>query len=81
MMTEEQIELAARKLCELRGIDPETQVKHGTGPTNTGCVTAILLCSPAWVIAKQDVMHHLLVAEAIKAANVNSTSGLSTANI
>ena len=71
MMTEEQIEAAARKLCELRGIDPETLVKHGCEPTHTGYVPAILLCSPAWVIAKQDVVNHLLVVEAIKAANAS----------
>lgn len=36
MLTEEQIEVAARKLCELRGIDPDAMVGHGADPSPSG---------------------------------------------
>ena len=68
MLTEEQIELAARKLCEMRGIDPDALVSHGPDPSPGGYVHAVLLHSPAWTRAKREVIDHWRLNEAIKAA-------------
>ena len=54
-LTEEQLEKAARKLCELRGVDPDQKVPHAAPPTNMGYVPAVLLYSPAWRLVVQDV--------------------------
>lgn len=64
-MNAQQLEVAARKLCEIRGIDPETMVPHGAAPDARGFVPAVLLHSPAWRMATQEVLCFYQVAQAI----------------
>lgn len=40
-MTETQIEAAARKLCELRGVTPESQTRYGKVDWDTSPLTVI----------------------------------------
>ena len=68
MLSEEQIERAARKLCELRGIDPDALVSHEADPSPGGFLPDILLYSPAWTRAKREVVNHWLLTEALNAA-------------
>lgn len=54
-LTEEQLEKAARKLCELRGVDPDKRVAHGAPPNSMGYVPAICMYSPAWTLVASEV--------------------------
>lgn len=54
-LTEEQLEKAARKLCELRGIDPDKRVPHSAPPTNMGYIPAVMMYSPAWTLMAGEV--------------------------
>lgn len=51
-MTEEQIERAARRLCELQGIDPDADA-------------APLFPMPAWKLARDEVIRFWSVARAV----------------
>lgn len=64
-MTEQQLEAAARKLCEIRGIDPDFLVSHGVPPSDMGYVPAVLLHSPAWTLAVSEVRNFYELAKAI----------------
>jgi hypothetical protein len=64
-MTDEQIEAAARKLCEIRGIDPEKRIGHGAEPNADGMVPAVILYSPAWRLVAREVGAFYQVAQAI----------------
>ena len=64
-MTEQQLEAAARKLCEIRGINPEASVSHGAEPDSRGFVHAVMLYSPAWRIVAQEVLSFYQVAQAV----------------
>ena len=68
MLNEEQIERAARNLCELRGIDPDAKVGHGADPSPDGFVSDVWLYSPAWTLAKREVIDHWRINEAIRLA-------------
>lgn len=68
MLTEQQVETAARKLCELRGIDPDALVSHCADPSPQGYIPAILLHSPAWTRAKREVVDHWRLTEALRVA-------------
>lgn len=68
-MTPHQLELAARKLCELRGQNPEELVGHGPSPNPDGTVHAVLLQSPRWLFALEEIESFLLIQAAIDAAN------------
>ncbi len=68
-MTEEQVEIAARKLCELRGIDPDKSVPHRAPPNDHGYVPAVLLHSPAWAPCVSEVRAFYQVAQAIDFAH------------
>ena len=70
MLTERQLELAARKLCELRGHDPEKLVGHGPIPNADGSVNAVYLQSPRWILAKQEIMDFINIQRAIEYAKV-----------
>lgn len=53
MLTDEQLELAARKYCELAGMDPDKMVPHGAEPSPEGFIPMVLLHSPCWqLVAK-----------------------------
>ena len=47
-LTEKQLEKAARKHCELIGVDPEESVMHGAEAGPDGFVPTICLYSPRW---------------------------------
>lgn len=64
-MTEQQVEAAARKLCEIRGIDPDFLVSHGAPPNDKGYVPAVLLHTPAWRMAVSEVRKFWEMAQAI----------------
>lgn len=67
-MTNSQAEAAARKLCELRGVDPDATVSHGVDVPDYApdgyAVPYVLLYSPAWRRALRDVR----AAEAMQVA-------------
>ena len=67
-MTEEQLERAARALCEMRGINPDERVPHGPPPGPGGMVTANLIFSPAWRLAAGEVLQFWNMAKAIDTA-------------
>jgi hypothetical protein len=63
-LTERHIELAARQLCRLRGIDPEQVVSHGARG-NGMVVEDIMLMSPAWKLRVGEVRAYLEVSSAV----------------
>lgn len=42
------IEQAARKACEVNGLDPDEEICHGPEPHTNGVVCDVLLYSPRW---------------------------------
>lgn len=64
-MNEQQIEQAARKLCELRGLDPDQLLGHGAKPDANGMVPAVLLRSPRWQLVAEQIKDFYQVAQAI----------------
>lgn len=52
---EKHVEKIARRLCEIRGIDPDAMVPHGADPDERGIAPAVLLRSPAWTRAAREV--------------------------
>ena len=54
-MNDKQKEKAAKKLCELRGIDPDSKVAHGADPDKNGFSLDILLYSPAWTRVLREI--------------------------
>lgn len=67
-MTSEQIEKAARKLCELRGIDPDRQVSLDAKPNKDGSVCDVMLLGQAWQRAAVEIVAANQVAQAIQFA-------------
>jgi hypothetical protein len=66
MLNDKQLEAAARKLCEIRGIAPDTRCPHGAAPDPvTGIAPAVLLYSPAWLLVADEIRHHEQIASAI----------------
>lgn len=64
-MTPEQLEATARKLCEIRGENPDRLIAHGAEPDENGFARAILLHSPCWQFAAKEIRAHLEIQEAI----------------
>lgn len=64
-MTDQQLEAAARKLCELRGVDPDRLVPTSPPPNDMGYVPAVLLTVPAWRQAKAEIQGFLQIAQAV----------------
>jgi hypothetical protein len=50
-----QLEAAARKLCELRGQDPDKDVGHGAESDSYGVVCDILLYSKRWQLVADEI--------------------------
>ena len=48
-------EAEGRALCQLRGVDPDSAVAHGAQADSEGFAPAILLHSPLWMFAAQEV--------------------------
>lgn len=63
-MTPEQIEVAARKLCELRRVDPDAIVGVRTQPLGSGMYHT----TSRWRNAAEEITEHLEIQEAIKYA-------------
>lgn len=49
------LEIVARRVCELRGLDPDKSIPHGAAPDEHGVVLAILLHSPRWMLVAAEV--------------------------
>jgi hypothetical protein len=62
MMTEEQIEKAARILCAKHGEDPDQR-----GPVaNSDARCMVYSIGPLWMNYRQTIIRHLMIEEAIK---------------
>ena len=69
MLTEKQLEIAARELCRLRGRDPDQNVCHGAEPDPvTGYVPAIALFSLQWRLVAKEIRGYEMIAAAINTA-------------
>lgn len=68
-MKDRQLRYAARKLCELRGINPDDSVPHGADPDSYGFVPAVLLYSPAWTRALIEIENRDDLDRAMKFGN------------
>lgn len=64
-MTDAQLEAAARKLCEIRGIDPDRMVSTSPPPTEMGYVPAVLLHVPVWRQAQAEIRGFYQIARAL----------------
>ena len=70
MMTEKQIEVAARKFCEMLGLDPDARVGHGVDVEDgyTGLVPAVAIYSPQWTRYAREIKRAAMMQDAIAAA-------------
>lgn len=59
-MTDPQIEAAARKLCELRGEDPDGKIPHGHPDGYL-----VLLHTQRWKLYAGEIIGRLMIDEAI----------------
>lgn len=66
MMTNKQKESAAKELCRLRGIYPDSLVSHSAEPDANGFVPAVLMYSPAWKLALREIENQDQINSAIK---------------
>ncbi|MHB8388006.1 MAG: hypothetical protein ACYDBH_00325 [Acidobacteriaceae bacterium] len=71
MLEGEVLEAAARKLCELRGIDPDARVGHGAGPDARGFIPAVMVWSSAWQLVAQEISAWEQLAEVVGWAHRN----------
>lgn len=69
-MYDSYIETAARKLCALQGVDPDSLVGHGAEPDERGLVPLVWLQSPAWTRVAPRILAHLKVREALEHADI-----------
>jgi hypothetical protein len=69
-MKDGQVEVAARELCRLRGIDPETEVGHAADPDpKTGFVYDVMLYSRAWKRAAREIIAADRMRQALRAGD------------
>jgi hypothetical protein len=54
-MNDKQLESAARRLCDLRGLDPDEKVWHGADPDEHGRVPGIAIQSSRWRRAAREI--------------------------
>lgn len=62
-LTNDALEIAARRLCEMRGVDPE---EIQVSPSNSA--HAVVRKTKAWCIAKAEIKTHLQLTAAINFA-------------
>ncbi|MHB8413894.1 MAG: hypothetical protein ACYDB1_00670 [Acidiferrobacteraceae bacterium] len=74
-MTDAELERAARKLCELRSINPDQLIGHGASPDANGNIPAVLLHSPAWKFAAQEIESAQQIAQAIASVKSEKKEG------
>jgi hypothetical protein len=55
LMTEAQIEKAARMLCKMDGKNPDEQIGHAAEPDEYGFVHDVFLYSPRWALVAVQV--------------------------
>jgi hypothetical protein len=65
MMTEQQIEIAAREYCRLTQVDPDEQIGHSPAPTSNGRNHEKQVTWPRWkVVAERisqiDIIQHCM---------------------
>jgi len=61
LLTDAQLEIAARKYCEIAGINPDEQVGHGAEPDENGYVFAVMLYSPRWKRVATEIARYDIV--------------------
>jgi hypothetical protein len=54
-MDNKQVERVARRLCVIRGFNPDDMVPHSPDPDSSGVVYSILLYSPRWERVAREV--------------------------
>lgn len=69
-MSEARIEVVARALCTLRGIDPDKSVAHAAelDPV-TGFTPAVVRYSPAWTLVAREVRARMQMDEALRTSD------------
>lgn len=72
VLSERQLEIAARELCKLRHQDPDTPIPHGSQPNDMGFAYDVCFYSPRWQLVANQIEAHLQVMSVIDHA-VNST--------
>lgn len=75
LLPEQQLELAAREYCRLKGLNPDSQVRHDADPDENGCVVAVLLSSPRWMRVARAIREHDIMNEAIRLASQSLKGG------
>jgi hypothetical protein len=65
-MTEEKLKVAAYKLCELRGINPEHIVTHSADPEDEGYSPSLLIHTPVWQLMAQNLEQLSQALEALR---------------
>lgn len=77
MLTEKQLELAAKRYCEIKGVDPESKASHSPKPNEDETVNMVMLISPLWtlvadLIKEQDIIFNCI--EYARCINTNAQS-------
>jgi len=62
---DEMLDNAAKRLCEIRGIDPDVMVGHSADPNPDGSVNAVYLKSPAWTRVRRELVSFSEIAECL----------------
>lgn len=62
---EKWLEAAARRVCELRGINPDEMCGHEPDPSPDGFVCDVMLHSPAWELVAREVLAHQQIGQAL----------------
>ena len=73
MLTEQQIEAAARWLCDQDGVDPDAQTGHSAPPDKDGYVLGVQLYSPAWRFKAREISRWLQIKESVAPASFKET--------
>lgn len=64
-------EAAARKYCELMGLDPDEEIEHSGCPSESGAVTSIVRYSPRWEIVADAIQRFSAMLTAIESTRDN----------
>lgn len=68
-MTDADLEPAARRLCEIRGVDPDERVGHGHSVHST-----LLVYSPQWMLYVSELRSHMEIEQALMDVLLESTN-------
>lgn len=64
-MTDLQIRVAARKLCELRRQNPDQEIGHWPAPDNDGICYGVMNYSARWELVVVEIRDHLNIQASI----------------